>query len=272
VRAVRAPGRPPPNGAAADGPTNRPADHPSAHPTSHPATQPPSQPANRQPTGRPPNRPPPPPGCGPIPWVVLSEILPPRIKGPAASLATAAGWLGNLAVTLSFDALLSRLGVGGVYLLYALLNCGAGWYVSRSLVETKMKTLQVVRAAHGRARGLAGMERASWGARRPVDARALARKRLRALFDGRQVQSCGSKGLSAGPAGAARPAPARPPPPPGPRPDGPSPKPLAHPVPDPTPKPLLQEIEDMLLLPQPPASPSEPLLRPRAAAAAQEAA
>ncbi|GBF90824.1 plastidic glucose transporter [Raphidocelis subcapitata] len=83
-------------------------------------------------------------GCGPIPWVVLSEILPPRIKGPAASLATAAGWLGNLAVTLSFDALLSRLGVGGAYLLYALLNVGAGWYVSAHLVETKMKSLQEI--------------------------------------------------------------------------------------------------------------------------------
>lgn len=82
-------------------------------------------------------------GCGPIPWVVLSEILPPRIKGPAASLATAAGWLGNLLVTLSFDRLLSRLGIGGAYLMYALLNAGAAWYVAANLVETKMKSLQV---------------------------------------------------------------------------------------------------------------------------------
>jgi len=83
------------------------------------------------------------PGCGPIPWVILSEILPPRIKGPAASLATAAGWLGNLLVTLTFDAMLSRLGVGGTYLVYAVLNAGAAWYVWANLPETKMKTLQV---------------------------------------------------------------------------------------------------------------------------------
>jgi hypothetical protein len=87
-------------------------------------------------------------GAGPIPWVVLSEILPPRIKGPAASLATAAGWLGNLAVTLTFDSLLGRLGVGGAYLLYALLNGGGAWYVSSALVETKMKTLQVGGRGH----------------------------------------------------------------------------------------------------------------------------
>jgi hypothetical protein len=28
-------------------------------------------------------------------WVVLSEVLPPAIKGPAASLATAAAWTGE---------------------------------------------------------------------------------------------------------------------------------------------------------------------------------
>lgn len=75
--------------------------------------------------------------------MVLSEILPPRIKGPAASLATAAGWLGNLLVTLSFDALLGRLGIGGAYLLYAGLNAAAAWYVTAQLPETKMKSLQV---------------------------------------------------------------------------------------------------------------------------------
>jgi hypothetical protein len=34
-------------------------------------------------------------GSGPVTWVVLSEVLPPAIKGPAASLATAAGWAGE---------------------------------------------------------------------------------------------------------------------------------------------------------------------------------
>jgi hypothetical protein len=35
-------------------------------------------------------------GSGPVTWVVLSEVLPPAIKGPAASLATAAAWTGVL--------------------------------------------------------------------------------------------------------------------------------------------------------------------------------
>jgi hypothetical protein len=85
-------------------------------------------------------------GCGPAPWVVLAEILPPRIKGPAASAATAAGWVGNLVVTLSFDALLARLGVGGAYLLYAALNAGAFWYVTAALPETRMRSLAEIEA------------------------------------------------------------------------------------------------------------------------------
>jgi hypothetical protein len=35
-------------------------------------------------------------GSGPVTWVVLSEVLPPAIKGSAASLATAAAWTGGL--------------------------------------------------------------------------------------------------------------------------------------------------------------------------------
>jgi hypothetical protein len=34
-------------------------------------------------------------GSGPVTWVLLAEVLPPRIKGPAASLATAVAWAGG---------------------------------------------------------------------------------------------------------------------------------------------------------------------------------
>lgn len=38
-------------------------------------------------------------GSGPVTWVLLAEVLPPSIKGPAASLATAAGWAGKHAAS-----------------------------------------------------------------------------------------------------------------------------------------------------------------------------
>ena len=83
-------------------------------------------------------------GAGPVPWVVLSEILPPRLKGAAASLATAAGWLANLAVVLSFDSLMARLGVGGAYALYAALNAAACVLVYAFLPETAGKSLREI--------------------------------------------------------------------------------------------------------------------------------
>lgn len=40
-------------------------------------------------------------GSGPVTWVLLAEVLPPRIKGPAASLATAVAWAGGAGAWLS---------------------------------------------------------------------------------------------------------------------------------------------------------------------------
>jgi predicted membrane-bound spermidine synthase len=54
-------------------------------------------------------------------------------------LSADCAYAGNLAVTLSFDGLLSRLGLGGTYLLYGLANVGAALYVGQLLVETRCR-------------------------------------------------------------------------------------------------------------------------------------
>jgi SP family sugar porter-like MFS transporter len=33
-------------------------------------------------------------GCGPVPWLMMSEVMPARIKGPATSIGTLSNWLG----------------------------------------------------------------------------------------------------------------------------------------------------------------------------------
>eukprot|EP00879_Flechtneria_rotunda_P010535 GHRR01011015.1.p1 GENE.GHRR01011015.1~~GHRR01011015.1.p1 ORF type:complete len:531 (+),score=239.60 GHRR01011015.1:55-1647(+) len=83
-------------------------------------------------------------GSGPVTWVMLSEVLPARIKGPAASAATAISWTGNLVVTLSFDGLLRHLGLGGTYLMYAIFNASAAAYVAGLVVETRCRSLAEV--------------------------------------------------------------------------------------------------------------------------------
>lgn len=83
-------------------------------------------------------------GCGPIPWVYLSEILPERIKGTAAALGTFMCWSGNLVVTLTFQKMLGAFGLGGTYLFYAVLNLLSLWYISSLMVETKCRTLDEI--------------------------------------------------------------------------------------------------------------------------------
>ncbi|MGH9585590.1 MAG: sugar porter family MFS transporter, partial [Acidobacteriaceae bacterium] len=47
---------------------------------------------------------------GPIPWVVISEICPNKIRGRAASIATSTLWTGTLVVTFTFLSLIHALG------------------------------------------------------------------------------------------------------------------------------------------------------------------
>ena len=83
-------------------------------------------------------------GCGPVPWVYLPEVLPPAIKGPAQAVCTALNWAGNLVVGATFPAMLHLLGLGGSYLVYALLCAGSAYFCYKYMVETKKRSLRDV--------------------------------------------------------------------------------------------------------------------------------
>ncbi|KAK6131208.1 hypothetical protein DH2020_035048 [Rehmannia glutinosa] len=61
-------------------------------------------------------------GMGPIPWLIMSEILPPKIKGLAGSVATLANWFASFIVTMTAPLLLAWSS-GGLYspLLYTFI-------------------------------------------------------------------------------------------------------------------------------------------------------
>jgi SP family facilitated glucose transporter-like MFS transporter 8 len=46
-------------------------------------------------------------GLGPIPWLIMSEILPVNIKGLAGSIATMANWLVAWIITMTANLLLT---------------------------------------------------------------------------------------------------------------------------------------------------------------------
>jgi SP family arabinose:H+ symporter-like MFS transporter len=81
---------------------------------------------------------------GPVPWVVISEIFPNKIRGRAASIATSLLWTGTLVVTLTFLSLIKSLGVSGTFSIYAVLCVVTFVFIWTLVPETKGKTLEQI--------------------------------------------------------------------------------------------------------------------------------
>jgi SP family sugar:H+ symporter-like MFS transporter len=52
-------------------------------------------------------------------WVLLGGMFPNQIRGAALAVAGLSQWLTNFVVTMSFPVLLTSIGLGGAYALYA---------------------------------------------------------------------------------------------------------------------------------------------------------
>jgi sugar porter (SP) family MFS transporter len=81
---------------------------------------------------------------GPIPWIVISEIFPNKIRGRAASLATSALWTSVLIVTFTFLSLVHALGVTGTFGIYAILSAASFVFILKVVPETRGKTLEQI--------------------------------------------------------------------------------------------------------------------------------
>jgi MFS transporter, SP family, galactose:H+ symporter len=81
-------------------------------------------------------------GFGPIAWLMISEMFPLRIRGLAASLATATIWGFDLLVIFTFLPLLHLLNQSGIFLLYALFSLLSLLFVYYLVPETKGITLE----------------------------------------------------------------------------------------------------------------------------------
>ncbi len=84
---------------------------------------------------------------GPLPWIIISEIFPTRIRGRAMSVGTFTIWVGCLAVAQTFPALLERLGPSPTFWLYAVLVFPAIPVTLLLLPETKGRTLEEIEEA-----------------------------------------------------------------------------------------------------------------------------
>lgn len=81
---------------------------------------------------------------GPIPYVIMSEIYPTRVRGPGMALASVANWGFNYLVVLSFPLALASVGLGTTFLFFASI-CVLGLVFSLWLVpETKGVSLEEI--------------------------------------------------------------------------------------------------------------------------------
>ncbi len=85
-------------------------------------------------------------GLGPVFWLILSEIYPLRIRGRAMSVGTAANWITNLIVALSFLTLTQVVGRPATFWLYGAVSIGAWLFAFFLVPETKGKSLEEIEA------------------------------------------------------------------------------------------------------------------------------
>jgi MFS transporter, SP family, arabinose:H+ symporter len=81
---------------------------------------------------------------GPIPWIVISEIFPGRIRGRAVSVGVFMIWVGCYVVAQTFPILRQEIGPAATFWIYAACSLGGFLFVLLLLPETKGRTLEEI--------------------------------------------------------------------------------------------------------------------------------
>src|SRR5207237_9520601 len=81
---------------------------------------------------------------GPVMWVLLGEMFPNQLRGAALAVSGATNWAANFAVTVTFLPLLSAIGLGGAYELYAVAAAISFPFVWAAVRGTKAKHLELI--------------------------------------------------------------------------------------------------------------------------------
>lgn len=79
---------------------------------------------------------------GAVIWVFLAEIFPNKVRAKGQALGSFTHWLMNALIAWSFPVVLSELGGGNAFLIFAIMMVPFFLFVWRMLPETKGKTLE----------------------------------------------------------------------------------------------------------------------------------
>ncbi|KAF9352512.1 hypothetical protein BGX34_012116 [Mortierella sp. NVP85] len=87
-------------------------------------------------------------GMGPIPWLLLSELLPTYALSPASAIATAVNWGTNFVIGLVFPSLNKGLG-NATFILFAGITLVGFFYIWFFVPETKARSIEDIMAEKG---------------------------------------------------------------------------------------------------------------------------
>lgn len=83
---------------------------------------------------------------GPLPWVMMSEIFPLKLRGAGMGLSSVSNWFFNAVVVLLFPVVSTTLGVANTFGIFSLL-CLLGFvFTLRYIPETQGITLEAIEA------------------------------------------------------------------------------------------------------------------------------
>ncbi|XP_057328213.1 facilitated trehalose transporter Tret1-like isoform X2 [Microplitis mediator] len=81
-------------------------------------------------------------GFGPIPWLMMGEILPAKIRGGAASVATSFNWFCAFLVTKTFQNIISLMKITGAFWMYGTICIVGLLFVILFVPETRGRSLE----------------------------------------------------------------------------------------------------------------------------------
>ncbi|XP_062307684.1 solute carrier family 2, facilitated glucose transporter member 8 [Osmerus eperlanus] len=85
-------------------------------------------------------------GWGPIPWLVMSEIFPTKVRGFASSLCVLSNWGSAFVITKTFQDLMGLLTSAGTFWLFSGMCALNVIFTTIFVPETKGKTLEQIQA------------------------------------------------------------------------------------------------------------------------------
>jgi SP family sugar:H+ symporter-like MFS transporter len=74
---------------------------------------------------------------GPVMWIMLGEMFPNQIRGSGLAISGLSQWVTNFAITMSFPILLTGIGLGGTYGIYAAFALVSAVFIAKFTHETK---------------------------------------------------------------------------------------------------------------------------------------